>query len=74
MSDFGVAHIGVGGKTDCGSVRFQLSVGHGCHEFVEERRGGVENGVSLFVFADADTVHDGEDDGSFSALEFRIAL
>ena len=74
VSDLGIAHIGIGGQTDRGSMRFQLCAGKRFHELVKKRRGGIKNGIAFFVFAEANPVHDRKDNRSFSSLKFRIAF
>ena len=74
VTDFAVAHIGIGGKSDSGSMGFQRCKRKSFHQFMKERSGGIQHCVTFLVFADADAVHDDQNDGAFSSEKFRIAF
>ena len=69
VPDFAVAHVGVAGEADRGAVRLQRGHREGGHHLVEERRVGVEDGVPFLVLADADAIHDDEDDRAAAGVE-----
>ena len=74
VSDFTVAHVVVAGQSDRRSVRLECSERELFHELVEERCRRIKNRIAFFVFADADAVHDHQDNRAASFLEFRIGL
>ena len=74
VTDFAVAHIGIGGESDSGSMSFERSKGKGLHQFMKKRGGRIQYRVAFLVFADADAVHDDQDNGAFPSEEFRIAF
>ena len=72
VTDFAVAHIGIGRQPHGGTVGFERCHGHGFHELVEEWSVGVQNGVTFFVLADPDTIHNDENNGTATALKFCV--
>ena len=53
VTDLGISHIVIGGKSDSRSVRLEFEAGIFCHEHIE--RGGISLGDSVAVLAVSDT-------------------
>ena len=63
VTDFGIAHVVVGGKTDGGAVRLEPRHGARRHELVEIRGVCLLDCVAAAAVAAADTVHDDQYNG-----------
>ena len=71
VTDLGIAHIVVGGKSDSRSVGGELSHRVFFHKHVEGGGICVCNGVALLAVADADAVHNDCENGSLNAYRMR---
>ena len=67
VADLGVAHVLVGGHADGRAVGLEGGVGAVGEQPVEIGFVGGADEIAFGVFADADAVHDDEDDGAFGA-------
>lgn len=65
VSDFGVAHVFVGGHADVGPVGKEGGLGDSGVEVVHGRGAGEEDGVASVVASDADAVEDDDGHGAF---------
>ena len=74
VADFGVAHVVVGGHADGGAVGLEGGVEAGGEQMVEVGLVGGEDEIAFGVLADADAVHDDEDDGALGTGVVRDFL
>ena len=65
VTDLGVSHIVVGGKSDSGAVRFEFKHRIVCRKHIERGRVGKFYGVSGVIGSDSHAVHYYSEDRSF---------
>jgi len=66
---FAVSHIIIRGQTDCRTVGFQLRVQIRFEQSIKVGRIGPVNGIRFICFADANAIHDNQQQRAFSAMK-----
>jgi len=69
VTHLAVAHIFIRGQAHGGSMGAQLRLERAGQKPVQHRRVSQINGVAVVVFADADAIHNNQQQGAFTAVE-----
>ena len=72
MSDFAVAHIGIGGHTHRRTVSFEGGGGGVGEEIIQHRSIGKFHSIAVGVFTETDTVHNDQHHRTAAGGECRI--